>query len=332
MDKNKDSSKVVATKKKTTTATDYSSSLSSSSSPPSSDGVGTSVPTVRSLMTKMEMPMADVTLAMTIISLVWKSRIGLGWIPFGIGSAFDRIFAVPREGDSSGSSVGGDGDFGKNRPAQYPRRVGGNNDGDDDDDDEQFWVWIYFCMYGILGFFAQYGGRKLSQDQPLVRWSLLYGTFHIVLAGHHLMWSLSGWWNGGPQSTYGKLELWRYELPGLYPVTALASLIMMIQAGRIISMALVSSSSSRGRRGSKGRLAYMHLTKIRQIKTILDFGSIWTLFSFIFFWIFNVVGFDPPMIVDRVLWALTMYPLPFIASMGFLSISTIKVKKQVFPK
>mmetsp|Transcript_10271 Transcript_10271/g.24662 ORF Transcript_10271/g.24662 Transcript_10271/m.24662 type:complete len:318 (+) Transcript_10271:118-1071(+) len=316
MVKNKDSNKVVGT---------GSSSPSSSTS----DGLGAVVPSAQSLMMKIEMPMADLTLVMTIISLIWKSRIGLGWLPFGIGTAFDRIMAGPREGGSSGSSsIGGDfdGGFDNNRPAQYPRRVGGNNN-----NDEQFWVWVYFCMYGILGFFAQYGGRKLSQDQPLVRWSLLYGTFHIVLAGHHLMWSLSGWWYGGQQSTYGKLELWRYDLPGLYPVTALASFIMMLQAGRIISMALVSSSSSRGRRGSKGRLAYMHLTKIRQIKTVLDLCSVWTLFSFIFFWIFNIIGFDPPMIVDRVLWALTMYPLPFIASTGFLSVSTIKVKKQVFP-
>lgn len=277
------------------------------------------------------MPMANLTLAMTVIALLWKSSIGLKWLPFGLGPAFDQITSQTPRPYTYSSPVE---ELISSRPAQYPRRGSSLTgvDGDVDvDGDERFWTMVYFCMYGLMGFFAQYGGRKLSQDQPLVRWSLLYGTFHLAMAGHHLCWAISGMWNdGGRTSTYGKLELWKFNLPGCYAVTAVTSMIMMAQAGRIILMALVSSSSSRGRRASKGRLAQMHLTKIRQIKTVLDFCSVWTLLAFVVFWMFNLIGFDAPMIVDRILWAVTFYPMPWLAAVGFLSISRMKVKKQVF--
>jgi hypothetical protein len=267
----------------------------------------------------LEIPMANLTLAMTIISLIWKSPIGLGWLPFGLGPAFLQITET-RGPSSLFSSSGGDIVDYHTRPPQYPRRVSDGVGGDDN-----FWNLVYFCMYGLLGFWAQYGGRKLSQGQPLVRWSLLYGTFHMILAGHHIMWAVtrmmmdSDTTTGGSHSNYGKLELWRYNLPGLYVVTASTSLIMLYQSGRIISMVLVSSGSSRGRRGTKGRLSYMHLIKIRRIKTIFDTCSVWTLFAFLFFWVFNLVDYDAPMIVDRILWAATMYPLPFLASAAFLA-------------
>lgn len=242
--------------------------------------------------------MAILTLFMTVLSVLWKSPIGVKWIPF-LGPAMMQIMETRMEGQ-------GDGDAVYQRPAQYPRRQG-------DDDDDAKWEFIYLCMYGIFGVLAQYGGRKLSQGQPLVRWALLYGIFHLTLGVHHLMWAVPGVLG----NQYGKLELWRYELPGAYATTAFAALIMMAQAGRILCMVMVAGGSSRGRKGVQGRLSTMHLHKIRHIKSVLDTCSVWTLFGFLFFWIFNLLGIHESMDVDRVLWALTMFPVPLIAIQAF---------------
>lgn len=73
----------------------------------------------------------------------------------------------------------------------YPRRP----------DDEELWNLVYLFMYGILGIAAQWGGlqissRKISKDR-VVWYARLYGSFHLVLAMHHLIWS--------QKRNYGKL-------------------------------------------------------------------------------------------------------------------------------
>jgi DMSO/TMAO reductase YedYZ heme-binding membrane subunit len=77
--------------------------------------------------------------------------------------------------------------------AQYPRR--------DAPEDENFWHIVYFIMYGCLGTLAQDGGIMITKRsitrEALVLYARIYGTFHIIIGIHHLIWS----WN----LSHGKL-------------------------------------------------------------------------------------------------------------------------------
>ena len=155
--------------------------------------------TNRTFLEAVEIPFANFTIFMAVLSLVWKSSAGLAWLPLGLGEAFQSMFD-PRENPD--------------RPTQYPRQP----------NDEEIWGWIYFCMYGLVGVVGQYNGRLMSLTSNrnlnsqnfgsgFFRQTMLYGMFHIIIGLHHLMWSISGLMNSdSPKTTYGKLEMWKLQL------------------------------------------------------------------------------------------------------------------------
>ena len=105
-------------------------------------------------------------------------------------------------------------------------------------------------MYGLVGLIGQYNGRLMSlsshhhqqqQQRPKLQdehqrefyhQTTLYGLFHILIAFHHLTFAISGWKNmksnTEPVTTYGKLEIWKYKLPFVYPILMVTSICMMI--------------------------------------------------------------------------------------------------------
>jgi hypothetical protein len=141
------------------------------------------------LFETLEKPMAYVAFSTTVLCLMWKSSAGISWLPgksssvlfsfqlikenkfhfnFApshlshsvLGPAIDNIFVSSQEG----------------KLPQYPRRP----------NDEEFWNMVYFLMYGVFGFAAQYSGlqisvRQISIKSQLVWYCRLYGLFHLVI-------------------------------------------------------------------------------------------------------------------------------------------------------
>ena len=171
---------------------------------------------------------------------------------------------------------------------QYPRRP----------EDEDFWRLVYFAMYGLFATQAQYGGLMISKRtitrEALVLYSRIYGAFHLVIGVHHLMWSL--------KRDHGKLEIWRYHLPGVYAGTTLSALIMMYHAFCIVRV--------------NGRTA--NLTDICYRKAVLDTASFATLISSAGFLVCNIAGIETSFETERMLWAITMYSIPTILVLSFV--------------
>lgn len=230
-------------------------------------------PNGNTMFASLEKPMANVVFACSVFALLWKSPLGIAWIP-GVGAGWLGMFAP---GGEDGAKL-----------AQLPRRS----------EDETFWGIVYFLMYGVLATAAQYGGLQLSKRSVarsrLELYAKLYGIFHVVIGVHHLLWSLAT-----PAGSYGKFELWRYNLPGSYEGTALAALLMIYNAVMILTV-----------RGS-----------IREIclrKAVLDTASLCTFIAAAFFCVCNLAGIETTFETERIVWAITMYSLPVVMILGHL--------------
>lgn len=225
------------------------------------------------LFAKLEKPVAYATFAFAFATLIWKSPIGVDWIPI-VGPAWNEIFST----GSNGS-----------RPiAQYPRRS----------QDESFWHWVYFFMYGVLGSVAQYGGIQISKRsitrESLILYARIYGFFHILIGTHHLVWSV--------KRAHGKLELWRFSLPGVYLGTTVAALILLYHAVHIVRVTVRTAD----------------IKDICYRKSVMDTATCSTFVSFIAFLIANAAGIQTSYQTDRLLWALTMYLVPVVLVLGFV--------------
>lgn len=224
------------------------------------------------MFSTLEAPAAYGTLVYALATLIWKGS-GLDWVPY-LGAAWARIFLPGNE---------------ENDLAQYPRRP----------DDEDFWHLVYLLMYGVFGTTAQFCGllitrRDLRNRESLVLYSRIYGSFHIIIGLHHFIWSL--------KKAYGKLELWRFHLPGVYVGTTLSALILIYHAYMIVKV--------------NARTANMQDICYR--KAVMDTSTCCTFISFMIFLISNLVGLETSYEMNRFLWAITMYLVPVVLLLGFV--------------
>jgi hypothetical protein len=176
---------------------------------------------------------------------------------------------------------------------QYPRRQA---------EDEDSWHAVYFLMYGCLGTLAQYGGIMISKRtitrEMLVLYARIYGIFHMIIGIHHLIWS----WN---LSQYGKLELWRFDLPGVYFGTGASALILIDHAFCVAQVTVRSAD----------------LKDICHRKSVMDTATCATFISVVAFLIVNMAGIETSFQTERLLWAVTMYLVPVVLVLGFLPTS-----------
>ncbi|CAB9509735.1 expressed unknown protein [Seminavis robusta] len=223
----------------------------------------------------LEKPVAYGAFLYASTTLMWKA-VGVDWIPV-LGASMKAIFTSPDN---------------EEQLPQYPRR--------NDKDDESLWHVIYLLMYGVLGTLAQYGGlkissRKIASRQTLVFWCRVYALFHIVIGTHHLLWSLK-------LQRYGKLELWRYQLPAVYELTGVAALGLIYQA---VAIGRVTSRNA-------------DIKDICHRKAVMDTVTCCTFLSFVAFLIANMAGIQTSFETERIWWALTMYPVPVVLLLGFV--------------
>lgn len=166
----------------------------------------------------LEKPMAYCAFSFAFVTLVWKSPLGIGWVPV-VGPAILKIFTP---GDNNYDQKDDE-----DKLAQYPRRT----------EDEALWHLIHLCIYGILGTAVQYGGILISKRtitrQSLIFYARLYGGFHLIIGMHYLIWS--------QKRNHSKLELWSYGLPEVYLGTALATLGLVYHAFCIASVNIRSA-------------------------------------------------------------------------------------------
>ena len=83
-----------------------------------------------------DLTVAYLTFFFAAVTLLWKSPIGIDWIPI-VGTAFNKIFRDPSR---LGTDTGDGDDEQQQQPQQYPRRK----------EDEEFWHIIYLWMYGYF--------------------------------------------------------------------------------------------------------------------------------------------------------------------------------------
>ena len=151
-----------------------------------------------------EQAMGCVALSTTVMTMVWKS-VGLTWIPFGIGKAWDSIY-VPQPGYEV---------------AQYPRRT----------ENEHFWNTYYFVMYGVWGTYAQYSSYRiaaktaapLTKDAVAPGWMITagrhLGAFHAYMFLHHGLWAALS-------PNFGKFLVSKWKIP--CPMAQTAALCVWI--------------------------------------------------------------------------------------------------------
>lgn len=168
---------------------------------------------------------------------------------------------------------------------QYPRR----------EPDEYFWNMFYFLIYGCLGSVAQYGSIKISSGNVssrdnLMAWSSLYACFHLIIGIHHFIWSV--------KSDYGKLQLWIFNLPLAYELSALSALACIYHAYRI-------------------RTCNGDLKDICHRKAVLDTVVVCTFISVFGFVFANAVGMQVSYQMSRFLWAITFYSMVAVITYGF---------------
>lgn len=224
------------------------------------------------MFAKIEVGVAHAAFAAALASLLWESPVGVDWIPV-LGPAMNAIFHV--EGSS------------KEFP-QYPRRS----------EDEGFWRGVFLVMYGALGSLAQFGGLRISKRtitrESLIFYSTLYGFFHMVIAVHHLAWSCN--------RSHGKLEIWRFDLPGIYLGTVLSALTLMYHAYKIGHVNIRTAD----------------IKDICYRKSVMDTATCSTFISFIAFLIANLAGIETSPQADRIWWGVTMYLVPVILVLGYV--------------
>ena len=249
------------------------------------------------LFSTLEVPTAHGAFGYALASLVWKG-IGVDWIPV-LGSAWEQIFLGSAAGGNDATTTSSTGvPATATATAQYPRRHGG-------DDDEAFWHWVYLLMYGVLGTTAQFCGllitrRRLRNRESLVLYTRIYGVFHIIIGLHHFIWSL----NKAPSSlSYGKLELWRFHLPGVYVGTTLSAMILMYHASHLVFRTNIRTA---------------HLPDICYRKSIMDTATCVTFISFVIFLMANTIGWKTSFQTNQFLWAITMYMVPVVLVLGFV--------------
>lgn len=244
----------------------------------------------------LEKPVAYAAFFFASASLLWKA-VGVNWVPV-LGDAWDTVFESPQGDD-------------KVLP-QYPRRRGG---------DEELWHVIYLTMYGVLGTAAQYGGLLISASSTpslrkyrlsVVFWCRLYAFFHFTIGCHHILWSLR-------LRDYGKLELWRYKLPLIYELTGLTALGLLYHASCItISTLKMSTDTTTVKENVSSGINVGDIREVRHRKAVMDTCTCTTFISFIVFLVTNMLGFKTSFETERILWAVTMYPVPLVLLLGFV--------------
>ena len=172
---------------------------------------------------------------------------------------------------------------------QYPRRT----------EDEEFWENVYFLMYGAFGTLAQFCGILISKRAisrvALVLYSRIYALFHAVIGIHHLLWSFS--------HSHGKLQLWRFQLPGVYATTGFSAIILIYHA---LYMA-------------RGTVRTANLKEVCWRKNVMDTATCTTFLSVIIFLLANMTETETSVRTDRIWWGITMYSVPVVLLLGSLS-------------
>ena len=150
-----------------------------------------------------EAPLAYVSLALALTTLVWKT-VGLGFVP-----GWEEMF-------------GGVG-------AQYPRRVVPMASG---------WKVAYLAVYGVLGTGATLAGLLVTHrrgDLPapagafVSRCARILGLFHVLIGVHHVAWAATA-------GAWGHLTLQQFDLPFLYALGGLAGLGTGVHGARLLTI------------------------------------------------------------------------------------------------
>ena len=258
---------------------------------------------MRLFAARLEQPMAYMAFTCALVTLVLKCPIVgiIESIPI-VGKSMTDIFNkvhVPNPSNDDDDDASDD-ESSLLLP-QYPRRL----------DDENFWNTMYFVMYGLFGTIAQYSSLQITlmknkkkttkkttlSQKSLVLYSRWYGMFHITIAIHHLMWSCN--------VEYGKLQLYKFHLPGTYVGPFLASFVLLYLGYQIGFGTNMNTSSS-------------SFNQIRYYKSIMDTTTCTTFISFIIFFICNVLGIETNYNIDRILWGITMYLAPMVVIFGHI--------------
>ena len=229
---------------------------------------------IKTFFSAIEPFMAYVAFMCAVLTLVWKTAGTLAWVPW-LGPAFEQIFDL-----------------------QYPRRPG---------DDESLWRVVYLCMYGVWGVASQYCGLVMSRNKSkhqqkstsLVMQGRIFASFHAVIAVHHL-----GWACYSQNHPYGKLQLQRFNLPGVYVCTAVAALALAYHACQLLFSV-----------DSDVRLIYHR-------KAVMDTATACTLQSFVVFWVSNLLGVETSSAMQRFWWGVTMYSVPVVVLVGTIGSSS----------
>ena len=226
-------------------------------------------------LSALEKPMAVLAFSAAVLTVVWKT-VGVSWIP-GFGPAWDACF------------TGGP-------QALYPRRASAY---------APAWGIFYLLMYGGLGSIATFGGLQLSFSKASTKnvktdenkapmasaftctRAHLYGFFHLMLAVHHLGWSITQ----GKQ--WGRLEVWRFSedgMPYAHVTCAVASVWLLFHAYKLLTTTKATPTKDVIRR-----------------KTVMDTVSVATFVQVLYFTLANGFGWEISSALKRQLWAYTFY-------------------------
>lgn len=239
----------------------------------------------------LEKPMAVASFGLGALTLVWKSPLGVSWLPV-LGPAIEEMFNGKPDG-------------------YYPRR-GTAPDGTLAADDGTYKL-LYFLMYGVLGTAGQWAGLKLTTafqgkkkkeedtvtigDEVTARRARMYGLLHFVIGAHHLVYSLSG-------SNYGKFEQHRVGLGSIgYGATAVTSVLCLHSASHLLFGTTTSTPAA----------------KVLKRKTVLDTTTIWTLFGMVVCIPHIIAGREVERSTLEVVCKINMLLLPFIMAAGEIS-------------
>jgi hypothetical protein len=115
----------------------------------------------------------------------------------------------------------------------------------------------------------------------------------LVLGLHHLMWSLN--------RDYGKLELWRYNLPGIYIWTLITSV------GSIYNAIHWPNSN------------WKSVQDLYHRRAVMDTLTVTTLISFLIFTVYNKLGITTSFEFEEKAWAAAMFGLPIVLVLGVVT-------------
>ena len=137
----------------------------------------------------------------------------------------------------------------------------------------------------------------------------IYCSFHFIIGIHHLLWSIF-------VGNYGKLELWRFRLPGVYVGTMFAAILLLYMS---ISLLFMSFSSSSPSTVSTTTATNSILQRVCYRKSIIDTSTCATFISFVVFLTANAFGIDLSYETERIWWGITMYLVPVILVVGIIN-------------